>query len=137
MVGDAAAGRTSDDAASDVGADASIDGGSLSDATRIEAGGAGGRTSGADATLPTPADYSPTGPYGVTKMLLNQGLGTVGGGSAALMPLGNSNNPRPRTTAYAPAPPSPAGSTGSSRAKVSCARFSWVPIADFVPMLTG
>jgi hypothetical protein len=53
---------------------------------------------GADGTGGTPAvpselaDYTKAGPY-KTKRLLNQGMGTISGGSSALLPLGNSNDP--------------------------------------------
>ncbi len=56
-------------------------------------GGSAGQASSVDAgPPPTPADYKPTGPYGATKKLLNQGAGTVTGGSAALLPFGNTND---------------------------------------------
>lgn len=42
---------------------------------------------------PTPADYAKRGSYAMAKQLLNQGLGTVSGGSSALLPLGNGNDP--------------------------------------------
>jgi hypothetical protein len=44
--------------------------------------------------------YAQTGPYGATMMVLNQGLGTVSGGSSALLPLGNGNDPSGFTLFY-------------------------------------
>jgi predicted dienelactone hydrolase len=53
-----------------------------------------------DSGSPTPADYAPVGSYGATKTLLNQGLGTVDGGTSALLPLGNKNDPSGFTLFY-------------------------------------
>lgn len=40
------------------------------------------------------------GPYGAAKKLLNQGKGTITGGSSALLPLGNTNDPSGFTLFY-------------------------------------
>jgi hypothetical protein len=100
-------------------------GGTASNGGSVASGGSGGAgnssggtagsggSAGADAGPPgkpaTPADYAATGPYGATKKLLNQGKGTVSGGSQALLPLGNSNDPSAFTLFY------PAGGSATER----------------------
>jgi hypothetical protein len=64
--------------------------------------GAGAVNSNAvpDGSVASPADYAPTGPYGATKTLLNQGVGTVSGGTKGILPAGNSNDPSGFTLFY-------------------------------------
>ena len=82
--GGAAAG---DSAMKDAGAEAA-------DASALDSGGAT-----PNATQPV-ADYNQLGPYGEAVRVLNVAKGVVSGGSSALIPLGNSNDPSAFTLFY-------------------------------------
>jgi Chlorophyllase enzyme len=107
----AEAGSATADAASP-SPDAATSGAAEAGAPRSDASSSdamtGAGSASADATTPAPgdaatspvsdaatsaADYTKPGPYGPAMRLLNQAAGTVSGGSAALIPLGNSNDP--------------------------------------------
>jgi hypothetical protein len=107
---DASAGTSpSDDAASpDVGTSAVVQDASPPE-TKMDASAsaADAATSAADATRSTAdgtaatvADYNKPGPYGAATRLLNQGMGTVSGGSSALIPTDNTNDPSAFTLYY-------------------------------------
>jgi hypothetical protein len=67
---------------------------------------AGASNGTSDGSTPAPADYTSIGPYGATTTLLNQGLGTISGGTKGFLPAGNSNDPSGFTLFYPEGGPS-------------------------------